>query len=239
MRKWTHLLVTLALSAPAWGQDSKSLDLELSRKLAVSSVPVERIPARYREEVRRLLQEGWYQHGRWEAFLCEPKTYEWILDHPEQAARGWQNLGAVCASVHKDGDGVYSAQDRQGNTIVCHLVLHQPGRRMWLVEGKAVMVPLLPPVSYRAAVLLEYEEVTSRGERLGIRHRAEVFVTVQASGASGVGAAWAKAAFANHARALLDQIQLFFSGVSWYASTHPSWAEKHLYAAEESLPSVR
>jgi hypothetical protein len=145
-----------------------------------------------------------------------------LLDHPHWGFRAWEALGAKCASVERKDDGSFRGVDQQGSELRWQSVVSVPGKRVWYAEGVGRPMPLVPPVSLRAVLLLTYHEVIGPSGRVGIRHRAELFAQFDGKTAnlvaklSGLPADLA-------AKKTVEQVELFFSGMAWYLSENPAW----------------
>jgi hypothetical protein len=216
-----------------WGSSllaASTEDAELARQIAAAEVPVERIAGPSRAPVVALLKQPCvYARGPVEAFPCTPAVYEWLLDRPDLVARAWRALGATCAAVERRPDGSFCGKEQAGGEARWAIALKEPGRRIWYVEGNGRPLPLTPKVSGRAVVVLYYQEVKGLDGRTGVRHRTEIFAQCDDRPA-----AWVAKLFGASAEQVagktLQQIELFYSAMTWHVCEHPAWAKSALGA---------
>jgi hypothetical protein len=223
-----HAASPLALDRLGFGMTPKACSpgdesVELARALSVAQIPLDKLSVGQRGNVEDLLKNAsLFARGRAVSFPCRPCVYEWLLDHPNWGFRGWRALGARCATVEPQPGGWFVGVDEQGSRLRWQSVLTEPGRRLWYVEGTGRVAPWTPSVTLRALVVLRYQEVVGLDGRTGIRHRAELFAQFEEKGIAWLAKLTGVTAEGAAHRAL-DQIELFFSGMAWYASEHPAW----------------
>lgn len=219
------LALWLGLTGESRAQGKEEADL--AQKIAAAQVPVEKLAEPLRSKVSSLLQQPTlYRRGRAEAFPCQPAVYDWLLDHPHHACSAWQSLGAKCATIDKKSDGSFVGVDPLGSELRWVSILTESGRRIWHAEGSIRPAILLPKVTLRALVILNYDEVKGADGRVGIRQRFELFAQVDGKGPSI--AKLLGMSTEQVAAKTLDQIGLFFSGMAWYAYAHPLQARSIL-----------
>src|SRR5262249_36563110 len=131
---------------------------------------------------------------------------------------------AQCAAVEQKEDGWFVGVDPQGSELRWQTVLDEPGRRLWYIEGVGRMAPWTPAVNLKALVILRYQEVIGLDGRVGISHRAELFAQFEEKSIGWLAKLSGITADSAAGKAI-DQVELFFSGMAWYASEHPAWAK--------------
>jgi hypothetical protein len=162
--------------------------------------------------------------GPKEAFTCHPVHYYWFLDHPDQAVTTWRRIGAKCVSITPRGEGFFGWSDEHGSDLVWHTLHSAPGVRVWYAEGKVRPGPVLPMVPVKAVVALHHAEGKNAQGATIIRHHADLFVQTDSKTAAAFTKMMGQSA-PRLAEQGLGQLQLFFSGLSWYLDRHPEQAE--------------
>ncbi len=219
------------------GQPSQAAQAaQIAQKLAAAQISLDTLEEPVRGRVAHLLQQpAVYTKGQIRAFPTRPFVYHWLLENPHLAARAWQGLGAKCAAIEKQADGVFTAADPAGGTVRWQKVCEQPCWRAWYAEGAGRPAPLTPSVTMRALVMLSYQEVRGADGRLGIRHQIEVLSQLEGK-RTGWLARLTSAAVDQSAKKTLEQVELFFSGMAWYLSANPGSAKKLLTAPSPERP---
>ncbi len=220
--RFSVAILCLVAAAPvALSED----ETQLARSVSVAQIPLEKIPAAQRDKISDLLKNaGLFSRGRVTSFPCRPGVYKWLLDHPEWGFRAWRALGAQCAVVEQKEDGWFVGVDAQGSELRWQSVLDEPGRQIWYIEGAGRLAPWTPQVTLRALLVLHYKEVVGLDGRTGIRHRAELFAQFEEKSIAWLAKLTGVTADSAASKAI-DQVELFFSGMAWYASEHPDWAK--------------
>src|SRR5262249_61950865 len=86
--------------------------------------------AEARERVRAVIDQPTVAaRGPVEVFTCQPATYRWLMDHPDQAVRLWRRLGAKGTDVREQGGGRFGWVDDEGGEGRWDCVGEGPGRR--------------------------------------------------------------------------------------------------------------
>jgi hypothetical protein len=195
---------------------------------SAKAVPVDELPAKFRDGVRLCLDKPiLFTRGPAEAFASRPDLYYWFLDHPDRAVIAWQRLGAKCVGINERGPGRFGWSDDQGSDLVWETVQRTPNLRVWYAEGKVRPAPLLPLVPVKAVVILRHvESQNAHGDTI-LHHQADMFLHTD-SGAAALATKLLGATAPKFAEQCLGQLQLFFSGLSWYLTKHPERTEKLL-----------
>src|SRR5262245_36572026 len=80
------------------------------RQRAAPAVPLETIPAAWREAVAKVVQQPTLT-ARAGPEEFRGGAYEWLLEHPDRASLAWQRLGVPCAAITDRGQGKYGWTD--------------------------------------------------------------------------------------------------------------------------------
>jgi hypothetical protein len=158
--------------------------------------------------------------GPVEIFACRPEHYYWFLDHPDRAVVAWRRLGAKCVSINARGDGSFGWSDDNGSDLVWQTLHCGPGVHIWFAEGKVRPAPLLPLVPLKALVVLHHGEAKNAAGATVIEHHTDVFLQTDSKTAAAFTKMMGQSA-PKLAEQGLGQLQLFFSGLSWYLQRHP------------------
>jgi hypothetical protein len=194
----------------------------------VNRVPLEQVTPALRERVRQVLEQPTlYAQGPAELFLGRLELYEWLLDHPDRAARGWQRLGAKCLDITDRGQGFFGWNDGQGSDVRWQTVQRGARQRVWYAEGSLKPAPFLAAVPIQAVVVLRYGEAPDGGKRPLLRHQADIFFQTDSKTAALVARMLGPSA-PRLAEQCLTQLQTFFAALTWYAEHYPERAERVL-----------
>jgi hypothetical protein len=196
-------------------------EAEATQKIAAAQVPYAHLPEPLRSKVATLLEKPTlYTRGPVEAFPCRPAFYVWLLDRPHLVSRAWKALGAQCAPIEATGNGSFVARHPTSGELRWQEIFKEPGQQIWYAEGTGRPALLMPVMSLRAIILLQYEPVHGADGRVGIRHRTELFAQFDAPAAQWVSRMWGQSS-ETMARKMLEQVEIFFSGIAWYLSEYP------------------
>jgi hypothetical protein len=193
---------------------------------AASNVPLPDIPDKFREGVRLTIEKTTlFTQGPVEAFSCQPKTYYWLLEHPDRGVVAWRRLGAQCVMISERGPGRFGWSDDHGSDLQWETVYASGDRHIWYAEGKVRPGVLLPLVPVKALVVLRYAEQDSPPVSGGkmMRHQADMFLYTDGMGAS-LATKILGAAAPHMAEQCVTQMQTFFSGMAWYIFRYPDRA---------------
>lgn len=206
---------------------------QLARQMSASQVPLDKFPEPLRTQVGKVLQQGQlFERGKPEAFPCKPAVYRWLLDSPDASLFAWRKLGATKATIDRQPDGSFLGTDGLGGELRWRLIATGAKVRIWYAEGSGRLGPLLPAMTVRAVVVLTFSEAQGGDGRTGIKHRLDLFAHYD----SGPLIAKLTGMSADSAgKKVLQQVELFFSGMAWYASEHASWT-KSTYSTWAASP---
>ncbi len=141
----------------------------------------------------------------------------------------WRRLGAKCVSITPRGEGLFGWSDDSGSELVWHTLHRGPDMRVWFAEGKVRPAPVLPLVPIKAILVLHHGEAKNAEGATVIEHHADVFLQTDSKTAATFTKMLGQSA-PKLAEQGLGQLQLFFSGLSWYLQRHPDQIELLLKA---------
>jgi hypothetical protein len=192
------------------------------------SVPVDELPEKLRDGVRLCLDKPvLFTRGPAETFVSRPEVYYWFLDHPDRAVIAWQRLGAKCVGINDRGGGRFGWSDEHGSDLVWETVHRTPTGRVWYAQGKVRPAPLLPLVPVKAVVILRHVEGKNARGDTTLVHQADMFLHTDSTAAT-LATKLLGSSAPKFAEQCLGQLQLFFSGLSWYLTQYPERSEKLL-----------
>jgi hypothetical protein len=190
----------------------------------MARVPVEELPPAVQAGVRRVLEHPTLSaRGPAEAFNCQPPLYQWLVEHPDQAARLWRGLGAQCTFIEPEGEGRFSWRDPQAGEIHWQTVLVSRRQRIWYAEGRVKPTPVLPATAVQAVVVLQYAEGTDGEGKPALRHQMDLVLHTD-SRALALAARLLGASAPHAAQEYIAQMEMFFGGLAWYLSENPEKA---------------
>lgn len=216
------VLLVVAASAPAGGI--------LFKKHAPPTPPDSAIPLDDLDDADRALARSILERptlaarGPTETFPCRPEHYYWFLEHPDRAVAAWRRLGAKCVTITDHGDGRFGWADENGGDLAWRTMHRGTGIHIWFAEGKVRAVPALPLVPVKALLVMRYGEAKNAEGKTVIEHHADLFLLTDSKTAAAFTKMLGQSA-PRLAEQGLGQLQLFFSGLSWYLQRHPERAE--------------
>ncbi len=187
-------------------------------------LPFDSIPAELRDRVRAVVDHATLTtRGPVETFSSRVDTYNWLLDHPDIAARLWRLLGAKCAEIQDLTDGRYGWQDGQGSNVHWECVLRTDKQRIWYAEGHVRPGMFLPLSPVRAVVVLNVVEDKDNLDRPVLRHQVDFMLRCDGA-ALALATRLFGASAPKTAEQYVGQIEMFFSALSWYLDENPKKA---------------
>jgi hypothetical protein len=191
------------------------------KNVTTKDVPLASVAPAQRKAVQALLNDADFTaRGPSEVFQGQARQYLWLLDHPDRAVSAWQRLGAQCLPIVAGKEGQFSWSDETGSEILWQTVLRTASMRVWLAEGKVRPAPLLPLVPVKGLVVLRHHQAKMPDGKSALQHQADLFVTTDSRAANMVTRMLGPSA-RHMAEDGLGQLQLFFSGLTWYLDRHP------------------
>src|SRR5437870_6069230 len=86
------------------------------RPRATPPVPLETIPAGWREVVAKVVQQPTLTtHAGPDE--VRGRLYEWLLERPDRASVAWRRLGVPCTPISDLGQGRFGFSDGQGTDV--------------------------------------------------------------------------------------------------------------------------
>jgi hypothetical protein len=187
-------------------------------------VPLDELSPYLRERVRSVLDHPTLSsRGPLEAFRCRPNLYFWLLDHPDLAMRLWRGLGAKCTEIHARGDGDFFWKDAQNGEVHWQTIVRHANQRVWYAEGRVKAGPMLPAVSIRAVVVLNYQEGSDSKGKPAVRHQMDMILHTDSRAVS-LAARLFGASAPRLAEEYVSQLEMFFGALAWYLTEHPDKA---------------
>jgi hypothetical protein len=191
----------------------------LMRPRAAPAVPLDAIPAVWREQVAKVVQQPTLTaHAGPEE--VRGRLYDWLLEHPDRATNAWRRLGVPCAPITDLGQGRFGWTDGQGSNIAWRAVARGPELCIWFAEGHARMGNLLPVVPAKAVAVLNYVRRTGIDGQPYITHEVDIYLQTDSRAAALITRLLGPAA-PRLAEQGAEQLLLFFAGLSRYLDVHP------------------
>ena len=223
---WVLLLIVLQTCSIHAGGGGL---LNLRKKApAGGDLPLEKLGERQRQLAQHVLDRpAFTAKGPSETFFCKPDQYQFILDHPDRAVLAWRKLGAKCVSIIAKGEQQFGWSDDQGSEVVWETIHRGKELHIWHAEGKVRPSAVMPLVPLKALVVMRHQEQRNTDGATLVRHQADLYVQTDSKTAALVTRMLGPAS-QRLAEQGMGQLQLFFSGMSWYLDRHPEQAEELL-----------
>ncbi len=211
--RWFGLIGLLLIANTSWASDRDSI--------APFKIPLDNMPAARRAAIKSVLDKPTLSaRSSKETFDCQPDQYRFILDHPDRGVVAWRRLGAKCVTIASRGPNTFAWTDDKGSELVWETVQNCAGQRVWFAEGKVKPGPLLPAVPVKAVVVLRYIESEDAEHHPVISQQTLLYAHTDSKSAALITKMLGNSA--QHVAVQgLDQLQLFFSGLSWYMHRYP------------------
>jgi hypothetical protein len=216
---------TAAGQDPANGRPSV---IKAAQRAPDTRLPFDEMVPALRKRIRLVVEHPVLAaQGPTEAFTGQVEFYRWLLDHPVQGMRAWRRLGAQCADLRDTGPGGFGWTDGHGSEIRWQTAFEGGGVRIWYAEGKVRPGLLMPPVPVQLVAVLRHGDRCEGNARGLIYHQADVFLASD-SRTLALAMRMLGASAPRIAEQGLGQLELFFSGLVWYADQHPERMAKLL-----------
>jgi hypothetical protein len=217
--RWSGLLALIVLADASWATQQGTT--ERGSAGSMPQITFEGMAAPERDLVLSVMDKPTlHAKGSQESFSCRPEHFCWFLDHPDRAVVAWRRLGARCVSITPRGPGTFAWSDTMGSEVVWVTVQASTGQRIWFAQGKVKPTALLPAIPVKAVVVLRYTDSKAADGTATITQQAHVFVHTDSKSAALVTKMLGNSS-QRIAEQGVDQLQLFFSGLSWYMHRHP------------------
>lgn len=160
-----------------------------------------------------------------EEFVAHPTVYDWLLDHPDRAALGWQRMKVPCVEILDKGSGVFHWADEGGSELTWQVVGEVPNGRIWYATGKVKAAALLPMIPVKAVAVLQAPRGAPNKEGY-CTFKPVVNVYLQCdSKLANAALRIAGPSAPKMAEEGAGQLLYFFSGVARYLEKHPDQIE--------------
>lgn len=200
-------------------------------------VPWEGLNDKARAVVRHVLEKPILSaRGPAETTYGGAEHFAYFLDHPDRAVTAWRRLGAKCVSITPRGDGRFGYVDENGSDVSWETIYKDERTCLWYAEGKVKPSAVLPMVPIKALVVLTHSGGKAPDGKKIVHHQSELFLQTDSKAAAALTKMMGKSA-QKVAEEGLGQLQLFFSGLSWYLERHPDRAEGLLRPESGVVPA--
>jgi hypothetical protein len=186
------------------------------------------MPESVRKQVRDVISDPTvFGRGPVEAFSGQLTVYSWLLDHPDRGMNAWRRLGAQCSQIKEVGKQRFSWTDGNGSEVHWQVVHETPTARIWYAEGSVRPGPLLSTYRIQAVVNMRFGTHLDSLQRTIICHQAEVFFKIDSRAAAFLAHLMGGSA-PKLAEQFMAQVEIFFSGITWYLDQHPERGDRLL-----------
>ncbi len=204
-------------------------------------VPVKRptllevVAENYREQVAQVIKAPTLAaKGTDEEFVAHPKVYDWLIDHPDRTAVGWQRMDVPCVDITALGKGQFYWTDEKGSELAWQAVGRFENGVVWYATGKMKAGALLPAVPVRAVAVLHAPRVLADPKTGAATFKPTVHVYMLSDSRLATAALRVMGANApKMAEEGAEQLLFFFSGVARYLHKNPDRIEATLSAKKK------
>lgn len=188
----------------------------------VGGIPLDSIAAPFQADVSAVVKKPTLSTTYTEpAFTANPKVYDWLLDHPDRAALGWERLGVSCLPIRERTNGTYGFQDDAGTDVSWQKVgTIADGGRVWLATGKVKPGPLMPTVPVKAVAVVKQTTKPAADGNITISPTVTLHFQTDSKAATAVMRMFGPAA-PRMAEEGAEQLLFFFSGLAQYLHRNP------------------
>ena len=219
---WAGLILALEV---CWASAANNLLPFRRQEPKKHDLPLEALTDKERQLVKHVLDKPAFTAvGPSETFYCKPEHYRWFLDHPDRAVAAWRKLGAKCTTIIAKTDNQFVWSDDLGSQVTWEAIHKGADLRLWYAEGKVRAGPKMPLVPVKALVVMRHKEIKDADGVTLVQHQAELYVHTDSKTANMLARMLGPASH-RLAEQGLGQLQLFFSGLSWYLDRHPEHAD--------------
>ena len=203
-------------------------------------VPMEQIPAEFREPVAEVIRDHtFHRKGEAESFPCNPSLYLSLVNEPAITLALWKDLAESPIRVKRIGPDSYQGEDGSGSSAAWQFLLRSPKTHVVLANLNYVGGPRgNTRIEARVVLVLRagyYREVNKEPY---VQHQVEAFVKVDSKG-------WKTLARTLRPvveRLLEDQVReagQFVSLMTRLVVTYPTWATDVSSREPEATPETR
>ena len=173
-------------------------------------------------------------HGPLEIFTCKPETYRYLMDHPDKTVKLWRRLGAKCIEIEDRGGGVFGWKEGVSD-VHWEVVRDAPHQRVWYAEGLYKPALLVPAVSFKAVLVLDYVEGKDGTGKSAVRHQMQLILHTD-NKAVALATKVMGASAPKMAEQFMDQLQMFYAAMAWFLDQHPDRAGKMFASLQQPDP---
>jgi hypothetical protein len=216
------LLLMLAFPTP--GAPARAAGLGWSRPDPAQVVPLDQIPAEYRESVSEVIRDHtFHKQGAAESFPCNAGLYLSLVNEPAITLALWKDLAESQVRIKRIGPNRYQGEDGSGSSATWDFVLRTPKVHVLLAYLSYVSPRGNAKIDARLVLILHtgyYREVNRESY---VQHDIEAYVKVDSKG-------WKTLARTIRPvieRVLDDQVReagQFVSLMSRLVVSYPNWA---------------
>ncbi len=200
-----------------------------------SNLNLESLPPEARERVRAVVEQPTVAaHGPLEIFTCKPEMYRFLMDHPDQTVKLWRRLGAKCIDIEDRGGGSFGWKEGVSD-VHWEVVRDAPHQRIWYAEGQYKPSLLIPAVTFKAVLVLDYVEGKDGSGRSAVRHQMQMILHTD-SRAVALATKVLGASAPKMADQFMGQVQMFYAAMAWFLDQHPDRAEKMFASLQQPDP---
>lgn len=217
------LAFTALCLAISVGNSSEVDTDQVARQNCIAQLPMDKLSEAVRNKVNHVIQHAqMFERSKTESFPCNADVYRWLLESPDASLFAWKKLGATKAKITRLDNGTFLGSDGINGELRWQLIATGPLSRIWYAEGSGRLGPLLPTMTIRAIVFLNFQDVKGTDGRTGIKHRIEFLA--QYDSIALVNKLTNMSAESTGKKAI-QQLEMFFSGMAWYVSEHAAWSK--------------
>lgn len=196
----------------------------------VHAALIEAIPADHRTAVADILRSPTLTaKGTENAFVADPKVYDWLLDHPDRVSLAWQRRQIPCVDIVALPGGKFAWADRSGSELTWQPVARFSDGVVWLASGKVKPGSLVPTVPVKAVAVLHAPRQADESGKSTFRPTLQIYALTDSRAASAL-LRMAGPAAPRMAEQGAEQLLYYFSGIATYLHDHPKEIETLLAA---------
>jgi hypothetical protein len=202
-------------------------------------VPLELIPAEYREQVSEIIRDHtFHRKGDAEAFACDPSLYLALVNEPAITLALWKDLAESPVRMKRTGPDSYQGDDGSGSSAAWQFLVRSAKVHVVLADLNFVSPRGNTRIDARVVLVLRagyYREVNKEPY---VQHDLEAFVKVDSKG-------WKTLARTLRPvveRLLEDQVKeagQFVSLMTKLVVSYPNWATQVASREPEATPETR
>ncbi|APW60797.1 hypothetical protein [Paludisphaera borealis] len=219
------LMLAVSITPPSTSTSSaRAAGLGWSRVDPAQVVPLDQIPAEFRESVSEVIRDHtFHRQGDAESFPCNAGLYMSLVNEPSITLALWKDLAESPVQVKRIGPNRYQGEDGSGSTATWDFVLRTPKVHVLLAYLSYVSPRGNAKIDARIVLVLHtgyYREVNREPY---VQHDVEAFVKVDSKGWKTL----ARTVRPVIERVLEDQVReagQFVSLMSRLVVMYPTWA---------------